>query len=123
MSHNFRNDIAWKRLSGGTGRARNKLPVTHDVILFYAMKNFNLNQVYIPLDEKYVSKFYRYSDKRGLYQVGDLTAAGTREGDSGMDWRGISVYKKGKHWNAPNAFPPEVSKPNTSDQFLGVEVL
>ena len=119
---NFRNEIVWKRTSSKSGSR--KFAVVHDVLLFYAASNKNtFNLVYGDHDPEYIRKFYRYEDKHGRYRVGDLTASGIRNGDSGQPWRGIDVTAKGNHWRGPGTFPAHVEKPANWDAMKTREKL
>jgi len=97
---NFRNEIIWKRTSSHNS-AKRWGPV-HDVILFYTKSDSYLwNRIGQPYDESYVAEFYRYEDSRGKFQLGDLTGAGTRAGESGLPWRGVNPTDAGRHWAVP----------------------
>ncbi len=61
----------------------------------------NPDAVRVALDEKNVSSKYRYHDDRGRYRTGDLTGAGTRDGESGEAWRDFDPTPKGRHWAVP----------------------
>ena len=94
----FQNEVIWKRTSAHSS-AKRYGPV-HDVILFYSKsKNFIWKDIRTDYDEAYLEKYYRYDDGDGkLYWRDNLCAAGTRNGRSGMPWRGIDPAKKGMHW-------------------------
>jgi len=102
---NFRNEIIWKR---ATSRSDGKhFGNVHDVILFYkgSSKSFVWNNIYDPLDPKYVKKHYTDLDYRsnrfGPFRKGDLTAPGTRDGESGQSWRGANPTDSNRHWAVP----------------------
>ena len=98
---NFRNEIVWKRTSAHSGSKR--WGPVHDTILFYTKTNrFVWNTVLLDYSEEYIQRFYRYSDEKGRFRVGDLTGAGTRSGESGQPWRGVNPTAVGRHWAAPN---------------------
>ncbi|MFN0138987.1 MAG: DNA methyltransferase [Pyrinomonadaceae bacterium] len=101
-AQNFKSEIIWKRTSSHNS-AKRWGPV-HDVILFYSKSNeFIWNRVAQPYDDKYVDTFYRYQDDDGKrFRVGDLTGAGTRQGDSGKEWRRINPTSVGRHWAVPS---------------------
>ena len=40
---------------------------------------------------------------KGRYRIGDLTASGSRNGESGMPWRGIDPGSR--HWAPSRSFP------------------
>src|SRR5438067_392478 len=101
---NFRSEIIWKRTSAHSS-AKRYGPI-HDVILFYSRSDaFTWNQSFQPYDEHYLSEFYTHFDSDGRrWRRSDLTGAGTRNGETGLIWRGIDVTAKGRHW----AWPPSV---------------
>ncbi|MDX2138200.1 MAG: DNA methyltransferase [Chloroflexota bacterium] len=95
--NNFRNEIVWKRT--GAHNSGKKFGPVHDVILFYSKgSEYTWNQQYQAQDE-YIAQRYTYVDdkQRKFYPV-SLIAAGTRNGASGLPWRGIDVTAKGNHW-------------------------
>lgn len=102
---NYRNEIVWKRTSSHN-RAKRWGPV-HDTLLYYGEKP-TWNRTLQPLDPDYISKFFRYEDDKGRFQVGDLTGPGTRTGDTGKPWRNVDPTEKSRHWEVPpdRALPP-----------------
>ena len=97
---NFRNEIVWQRTSAHGG-ARRWGPI-HDTLLFYTRSDYyTWNRTYQAYDPNYISRFYRHSDRHGTYRLGDLTGAGTRQGDSGLPWRGVNPTEVGRHWAVP----------------------
>ncbi|HRJ78649.1 MAG TPA: site-specific DNA-methyltransferase, partial [Planctomycetota bacterium] len=96
----FLNEIIWKRTSAHSSAKR--FGPVHDVLLFYGKESaYQWNPQFQPYDEKYVEDFYRHEDRLGRYRLSDLTGAGTRQGDSGLAWRGINPTEAGRHWAAP----------------------
>ncbi|MBM3563250.1 MAG: site-specific DNA-methyltransferase [Alphaproteobacteria bacterium] len=110
---NFQNEIIWKRTSAHNS-AKRWGPV-HDVILFYSYGDkYTWNKVYQAYDDDYTEAFYRHKDDSGKrYRIGDLTGAGTRQGESGEAWRGINPTDKGRHWAPPRKFPGGEHVPKT----------
>lgn len=98
---NFKSEIIWKRTSSHNS-AKRWGPV-HDTILFYTKgAKYTWNRVSQPYDEKYIEGFYRYKDEQGnRFQLGDLTGAGERSGDSGKPWRGVNPTETSRHWAVP----------------------
>ena len=97
-SDNFRNEISWQRTSARSdSHTYNHI---HDTILFFTRSSHYIwNKQFTEYDKSYVENFYRYCDQGGRrYRVSDLTASGTRQGSSGMPWRGIDPAAKGTHW-------------------------
>ncbi len=114
---NFRNEIVWKRTSAHSGSKR-WAPV-HDTILFYTKtSNFMWNATFSDYGEEYLDSFYRFKDDIGRYQLGDLTGAGTRLGDSGRPWHGINPTNIGRHWAVPN----RILKERLGDNILSATV-
>jgi site-specific DNA-methyltransferase (adenine-specific) len=98
---NFQSEIIWKRTSAHSSSKR--WGPVHDVILFYSKTDkFVWNPVFQNYSEDYLEKFYRFTDYEGRYQVGDLTGAGIRAGESGKSWRDVNPTKVGRHWAVPN---------------------
>ena len=96
----FRNEVVWRRTKGRSDG--NRWGRVHDVILFYTTgPEWTWNRQYLPHDPDYVKKQYRHVGEHGRWQSGDLTASGTRRGESGQPWRGIDPTDKGRHWNTP----------------------
>lgn len=99
---NFLNEIVWKRTSAHSS-AKRYGPV-HDILLFYARSETYLwNRLFLPYDPDYLDLFFDMQDADGRrWKRMDLTGAGTRNGETGLRWRGIDVTAKGRHW----AYPP-----------------
>ena len=115
---NFRNEIVWQRTSAHNDG--NRFGRVHDIILFYSKNPRPLwNPVYTEHDPEYVKKFYRHEDERGRYRIGDLTAAGTTQGESGQSWRGVDPTAVGRHWATPNrnSWPEEVHPPENYENL------
>jgi adenine specific DNA methylase Mod len=97
----FRSEIIWKRTSAHSGSKR--WGPVHDVILFYSKSNnYVWNEVYQKYSNDYLESFYKFSDAKGRFRIGDLTGAGTRTGESGQAWRGVNPTAVGRHWAVPN---------------------
>ncbi len=97
--NNFQSEVIWKRT--GTHSSSNKWGPVHDSIFFYTQRDgeHTWNRLYVEHDEKHRSRHYRLVDKEGRrYEHGELTAPGTRNGRSGLAWRGFDVNKLGRHW-------------------------
>jgi site-specific DNA-methyltransferase (adenine-specific) len=101
---NFRNEIIWKRTAARSDSHRwNQI---HDTLLFYSRsEDFTWNPQYTAYSSDYTEKFYsrEEQDTDRRYTADNLTAAGTRQGESGDPWRGINPTQKGRHWAVPRA--------------------
>lgn len=101
---NFINEIVWQRLSAHNDAV--KYGPIHDTILFYRKgKSHTWNPQFEALSEEYVELFFdQIEDGTGRrYARGDLTARGTRNGETGKAWHGIDPGKLGNHWKVPPA--------------------
>ena len=109
---NFRNEIVWQRTSAHGG-AKRWGPI-HDTLLFYTRgDDYTWNRTYQAHDPDYVKRFYRFEDKDGRFRVGDLTGAGTRQGDSGQPWQGVDPTDAGRHWAVPDrGLPSHFQRPS-----------
>lgn len=94
----FRNEIVWKRTSAHNSVKR--FSPVHDTILYYSKSDsFTWNGPRTEYTKEYLDKYYKYDDGDGrLYWRADLCGAGTRNGRSGLPWRGHDPAKKGMHW-------------------------
>jgi site-specific DNA-methyltransferase (adenine-specific) len=96
----YRSEIIWKRTSSHNS-AKRWGPV-HDTIFHFVKNDRSVwNAVFESYDEKYLDRFYRFEDERGRFRIGDLTGAGTRNGDSGKPWRNYDPTSSGRHWAIP----------------------
>lgn len=103
----FRSEIVWKRTSSHNS-ARRWGPI-HAVILFYHRSgSASWNRVDIPYDPAYTERYYRHVDGAGRrYRLSDLTASGTRNGESGRAWDGFDPTAHGRHWGIPSVVKEE----------------
>lgn len=94
----FRNELIWKRTSAHNGAKR--FGPVHDVLLFYTKSTvITWNQQYQEYSQEYLKSHYRNRDANGRpFTLSDLTAAGIRNGSSGMVWKGFDPASKGNHW-------------------------
>jgi len=103
----FTSEIIWKRTSAHN--SANRWGPVHDTILFYTKSpNSVWNKVFETYDPAYIERFYRHQDEKGRFRLGDLTGAGTRSGESGMEWKGVNPTAAGRHWAVPAV--PDLSK-------------
>lgn len=122
---NFRSEIIWKRTSSHNS-AKRWGPV-HDVVLFYTNSDdYTWNRVSQPYDEAYVAAFYKQEDEVGRFQLGDLTGAGKRRGESGKPWRDVDPTDSGRHWAVPSVpgMPPdEIAKLSVQQRLDALDSL
>ena len=95
----FVNEIVWQRLSAHNDAV--KYGPIHDLIYFFRKGDSHTwNEQSEPLSESYVEEFFDQVEEgtQRRYARGDLTARGTRRGETGKVWRGIDPNKLGNHW-------------------------
>lgn len=98
----YKAEITWRRTSAHNDSL--SFGNVRDIILFYGPRaRINTGNIRVPLDPEYVERFYRFSDERGLYQLGDLTAPRKGTGETGQIWRGHDPNETGRQWNAPKS--------------------
>lgn len=102
----FQNEIIWKRQTakGGAFGKLSQYGRIHESILFYTKgEKWVWNQQFTPYSEEHEDSSYRYVDEATgrRYARRDLTAAGSRKGDSGRPIRiGNETIQlpTGRHW-------------------------
>lgn len=113
---NFKSEVVWKR-SSAHNSAKRFGPI-HDVILFYTKsEKYTWNKVFEPQTQESLDTWYNNIEAgtgRRFYRA-DLTAPGTRSGESGAEWRGINPTSKGRHWAIPGFVGEAVAGLGTLD--------
>lgn len=103
---NFRSEIVWRRSAAHNKLSRQYGPI-HDTILFYAKSaETRLTLGSTPHLKGYVRRMFRDRDENGLFRMNELTGPETRNGASGLPWRGYDPTAHGRHW----AIPAELSE-------------
>ena len=93
----FRGDITWKRHNSHND-AKNKVAVLTDTIYLYSKSTkWIFNGFVGKLDEKYKGDFYKHSDEKGVFSLGDL--ANTKAGGYMYDYKGYKPPANG--WRCP----------------------
>lgn len=96
-SNNFRNLITRRKCSSKNS-TKKQYPNIHDYILFYSKSsNWTFNQPGMPAPLDWIEKEYNKVDDKGKYKLVPIHAPGTRNGETGKEWRGM-MPPKGKHW-------------------------
>ena len=101
----FVNEIVWKRQSAKSGAFQGigQYGRIHELVLFYTKSDTWIwNQQFTDYSEDYKNTWYKHVDAKGRrYRLSDMTAPGTRRGDSG----GVITIKgekkrpaPGRHW-------------------------
>lgn len=93
----FQNEIIWQRTNTHSD-AKRKFPSITDSIFFYSKSDdFFFNKIHGEYSQKYLDDFYKYTDSKGVYSLGDLT--NTRPGGYNYDYKGYKPNKNG--WRCP----------------------
>jgi len=94
---NFRNIISRRKCSSKNFTS-NSFSNIHDYLLFYTKSaKYVWNQPGQKPTDAWLDKEYTKVDARGRYKLVPVHAPGTRNGETGLDWRGKSP-PPGKHW-------------------------
>ena len=108
--HNFRSEIIWRR-TGAHNKALRWAPI-HDVIFFYTKsETFYWAGPHSPHMKGHVEANFAADGEGGYrtnYYGNVLTGSGTRNGESGAEWRGFDPTAKGRHWAIPGRVWEEV---------------
>ncbi len=95
---NFRNEISWHRTGAHSDSAQGRkgLGRVRDIILFYSKsENFTWNPKYIPYDDAYINKYYRYIEPETgrRYWLDNLTGpGGAGKGNPLYEVMGVTRY-------------------------------
>jgi DNA modification methylase len=98
----FVNEVVWKRThSHGSGR---RFGAVHDVLLVYSRSDQRTwNPQLVDYSDEYVEGFFKFREINGRrYRSTILTGTGTRNGSSGLPWRGYDPTSVGRHWAVPS---------------------
>ena len=97
---NFRNEVIWRRT--GSHNYSNRFGPIHDVLLFYARSSeYRHRPVFTPYLRGHVDTFFAKQDDTGRYWTNSIHGAGTRNGVSGLPWRGYDPTAAGRLWAVP----------------------
>jgi adenine-specific DNA-methyltransferase len=93
----FRNEIVWKRTTSHADAST--LGAVHETILLYSKgETWNWNPQYVPHEEWYVERYYRYKEPDGRrFMSADYTGAGAGPPRVFGD-RGELAPPTGRHW-------------------------
>jgi site-specific DNA-methyltransferase (adenine-specific) len=98
---NFKNEIIWRR-TGSHNSAKRFGPI-HDVILYYSKSPASkFYKSFRPYMKGHVESYFKKEDAKGKYWTNSLTGAGTRNGESGKEWKGYNPTASGRHWAIPS---------------------
>ncbi|CAN5594108.1 site-specific DNA-methyltransferase [soil metagenome] len=97
-AENFRNEIVWPRHNARSTDGR--WPRVHDILFFYSKsKTFVYKDTQIPGSLHKIPHTLITGADGQKYQTYELTAPGvTRDGNSGLAWRGFDPSAMGRHW-------------------------
>jgi DNA modification methylase len=94
----FRNEIIWKRTTAHSD-ARTLGGVHETIFLYSKGESWTWNPQYVPYEEWYVERYYRYRDPDGRRFMSDnLSASGLQGGGYDYEWKGIR-----RPWRCPES--------------------
>ncbi len=94
---NFRNMITRRKCSS-KNFTKNQYGNLNDYILFYTKSgSYIWNQPGVLPEKEWLDKEYPKQDKKGRYKLVPIHAPGTRNGETGKEWKGM-MPPPGKHW-------------------------
>ncbi len=95
---NFMNEIAWKRSTSGSAKARaKKYGADHDVIYFYTKgKQWTFNKIFAEYPEKELEKRFRNKDEKGNYKDAELATYSQETFDRLKNENRLIITKGGK---------------------------
>jgi adenine specific DNA methylase Mod len=94
---NFRTEITWKRshAHSDSKQGRKAYGNIADVLLYYTKsENYLFNTIFLPYEQEYIDKYYRYRDPDGRrYWLDNLTGpGGASKGNPYYEVMGVSRY-------------------------------
>lgn len=94
----FSNEIIWKRTNARSTEKR--WPRLHDVLLVFSRSDeFGFRPTWVEADRSKLPHTLITGTDGRKYQTFELTAPGaTKQGDSGLPWRGFNPTSMGRHW-------------------------
>jgi DNA modification methylase len=97
----YRNEIIWRNTA--YNKAMKQFGSIHQTIFFYSKTDlYKFIQVFTPYSKQYIDSFFRFKDSKGVFRPVLLTGSGTRQGDSGKEWRDYNPTLSNRHWAIPN---------------------
>ncbi len=98
---NFRNEIIWRNTNSHS--KAETYGITHQVIFFYSHSSrVRFNKYKRPPFKDYIKDNFEKDEEGNYFAKSDLTAEGTRNGDSGKSWMEYDPTKAGRHWAIPS---------------------
>ncbi len=98
-SENLQNELVWRRTTARSDS--NTYNHIHDSIYYYTKSQDGIvfHRQYTDYHDDQIAKLYRKEEGTGrLFRTITLLVPGTRNGSSGMPWRGIDPSSRGDHW-------------------------
>ncbi|MCX5634573.1 MAG: DNA methyltransferase [Planctomycetota bacterium] len=104
----FQTELIWKRTTAH-GDTRGYGHITDSIFFYTFSDSFTWNRQNRPYSDEHIESSYRQVDPETgkRFMLADLTGAGTRNGETGLPWKGIDVTAKNRHWIRP---PTELDK-------------
>jgi len=97
---NFQNEIIWRN-TNSHNKAETFGQIHQSILVYSRSAKFYFKKLTRPRFKGYEDQHYRFDDDMGRHRLSDLTAAGTRNGESGNAWLSYDVTAAGRHWSIP----------------------
>lgn len=119
----YKNEINWKRTSSHALGGKHFAKVS-DKILFYASNNATWNRQFLPHDESYIKKNFRFEDNRGVYRKQPLHGGKSGGKEAYKEWKG-ALPPSGRAWAppTPKSFPNDIKFPKNYKDLSILEKL
>ena len=96
----FKNEIVWKRTTAHSDakQGAKHFGRIHDTLLRYAKSDSYIwNVQYLPYDQEYIDRYYKYMDEDGRRYWRDNLTAAKPGGDTRYEWKG-KLPPEGRYW-------------------------
>lgn len=108
----FRNEVIWQRHNARSVR-QSIWPRLHDVILYYTKsQKATFHETKRPSGRTSEPHDLVTGPDGKRYRTKDLTAPGTRNGETGQTWRGMNPTAIGRHWRVGHGTLEALDKAN-----------
>lgn len=97
---NFQSEIIWRN-TNSHNKAETFGAIHQSILMYSKTPHFYFEKIRRPRFKGYEDQNYRFYDANGRHRLSDLTAPGTRNGESGTTWGGYDVTEAGRHWSIP----------------------
>jgi adenine-specific DNA-methyltransferase len=115
FGNTLNGEITWRRTSSH-GDSKWWGIINDDILFFTKSQKYIWNTPKRPFSEEYIASHYGMTeeDTRRKFSASSLTAAGTRQGETGKPWRGFDPNTIKRHWGK---LPSELDRLDTEGRI------